>query len=578
MAWRIGGARRAFKKNNHFFSSSLEANPDPFRSSLPPSPVNSVLGTSPVNSLTQEKQPTTLSSSTHIDNPLYRLFTENASSPSLASKQFGWDSTSQGGSIYSRKDVQFFHSSSFSASPPTSSSAVERMEAEEAAATVEDADILRTEDCRVLYSRTPSPELLRTLFNLLLVAYEPMVDLSIAVLKSPLMDRSFFRVPTLWMVKNSVYEHFCAGENVAEASKTLQRMWEQGLQGILDYSLEDAIDNISCDENLRGFVNTIQTTRELPQGSVSSACVKITAIAPLTLLERVSELLRWQHKTPGFLLPWKQDSLPFLSSNSPNYHVQAEPSPLSTEEETDLLLAHERLDRLCKACEEANLPLLVDAEYSSVQPAIDYLTYAVALNYNRQGSPLVFTTIQTYLKDALPRLSLALEASSQRGMAFGVKLVRGAYISRENALASALQAPSPIHSSIQKTHHCYDSCAAMMLENLSAGKGAGAVVLATHNFQSGRVAACKAQELGLVKGDSRLQFAQLKGMADGLSLALAHAGFQVSKYLPFGPVQQVIPYLIRRAEENRGLLGNAVGDRNRVRTELRRRLYAAIGL
>ncbi|MCO5551540.1 hypothetical protein L7F22_005044 [Adiantum nelumboides] len=431
-------------------------------------------------------------------------------------------------------------------------------------------DVLCTEDGQVLYSGMKFSELLSTLINLQLVSYENLVDLSIKVLKSPFMKFSFYKQPLLAMVKRTAYSHFCAGEEVTEASRTLKRMWELGLKSILDYSLEDAIDNDSCDSNLKGFLQTIVQTKQLPIGSVSFSCVKMTALCPLPLLERISSLLRWQHMHVEFTLPWREDVLPVLVDESPMYHVRTPPEPLTAEEEHDLLLAKDRLWRLCRACEEANLPLLIDAEYTSVQPAVDYYTYNAASEFNRHESPLVFGTIQAYLKDSLPRLSLAVNEATKRRMSFGVKLVRGAYITRESALAASFGVESPIHSCIEKTHDCYDRCAAFMMEQVVSAQGA--VVLATHNFDSGRAAAVKAESLGLLKGNPHLQFAQLKGMADGLSLALVHAGFQVSKYLPFGPVEHVIPYLIRRAEENRGLLGNTLADRFRIRRELRRRL------
>uniref|UniRef100_A0A0C9S838 Proline dehydrogenase n=2 Tax=Wollemia nobilis TaxID=56998 RepID=A0A0C9S838_9CONI len=426
----------------------------------------------------------------------------------------------------------------------------------------------------ILYAGMTSKELVSTLFNLYLVAYEPVVDLSIKVLKSPLMKPAVFRIPLLQAVKRTAYSHFCAGENVAEASATLQRMWELGLKGILDYSLEDATDNACCDKNLQEFLNTINTTLRLPAGSVSFACVKITALCPLPLLERVSDLLRWRHSHPEQRLLWLHDTLPILAPSSPTYHTAKPPAPLTDAEERDLRLAEERLHTLCKACEESALPLLVDAEYTSVQPAIDYFTYSATLEFNKSAKPLVYGTVQAYLKDALPRLQLASDEATRRGVQIGLKLVRGAYITRESALAASLGAPSPIHSSIQETHRCYDACAAFMMEKAAVAEGS--VVLATHNFDSGKAATAKAEELNIRKGNDRVQFAQLKGMADGLSLGLVQAGFLVSKYLPFGPVDHVMPYLIRRAEENRGLLSTTMADRRRLRTELGRRLQAVI--
>ncbi|KAL3685232.1 hypothetical protein R1sor_003254 [Riccia sorocarpa] len=442
-------------------------------------------------------------------------------------------------------------------------------------------DILQMEDGGSLYSGMKTKELLATLLNLDMVSFEPMVDLSMKVLTSPLMKSRILSAPIFWTVKRTAYAHFCAGENSAEAALTLNRMWELGLRGILDYSLEDAEDSKTCDENTAGFLSTIQQTQSLPEGSVIFACVKISAICPISLLERMSDLLRWQHKNPKFKLPWKEDGLPVLAADSPTYQTKGAPDGLSLEEDRELQSAQERLRRLCEACAARKLSLLVDAEYSTIQPAIDYMTYAALFEFNKGvgagASPVVYNTLQTYLKDAPSRLALASAEATRRNAALAFKMVRGAYITREKALAASVGAPSPIHDTIQDTHKCYNSSVSFMLERISA-KDSAALMLATHNSDSGKSAAKKILELGLDKRDPRIHFAQLKGMSDRLSLALARGGFNVNKYLPFGPVPHVIPYLVRRAEENRGLFGNTRIDRQSLREELLRRGSVALGL
>lgn len=216
---------------------------------------------------------------------------------------------------------------------------------------------------------------------------------------------------------------------------------------------------------------------------LSASVAKVTALAPLPLLERLSDLLRWRHMHPDFQLPWDETGLPLLAPESPTFHVRTPPRALDAEEEKHVSAAHERLWKLVEACQQRGLPILFDAEYSDVQPAIDYLALNAALRFNRPGSPQVYATFQAYLKDALPRLSLAAEAFSNRGVPLGVKLVRGAYLSRENALAAARSAESPVHSSIQDTHRCYDQCVAYVLERATSGEAY--IVVATHNVESG---------------------------------------------------------------------------------------------
>ncbi|KAI3976817.1 hypothetical protein MKX01_008675 [Papaver californicum] len=417
--------------------------------------------------------------------------------------------------------------------------------------------ILDLENGEKLFSSITTSYLMKSLMNQYLVSYDPIVDIGIWVMKSRLMETMVFKSLILGVVKHTFYDHFCAGENLNEASKTLESLWNVGLKGIMDYGLEDANDNFSCDRNLSEFLKTIESTRFFPPSSVSSACVRITAICPISLLKRVSDLLRWEHKDSSYHLPWKIDTFPMLCESSPFYHTLTKPNHLTSIEEHDLEQAHERLLQLSEKCLEMNLPLLVDAEYSSVQPAIDYLTYSCMIQINRYEIQIVYGTIQAYLKDAKERLLLATEAAEKMGIKVGYKLV------------------FPLQFIIlSKTPMCYNECASIMLEKVA--NGTGAIVLATHNLDSGRVAAVKAQELGLGKSNPKLQFAQLKGMADGLSFALKNAGFQVSKYLPYGPVDMVIPYLLRRAEENRGLLSTSTIDRELMKKEVLRRFKASI--
>lgn len=388
------------------------------------------------------------------------------------------------------------------------------------------------------------------------------------------MNAGLLRGVMVGGIRHTFFEHFCAGENPAEACRKVNEIWDCGLRGMLVYALEHAGDNESCDRNLDGFLRTIEAAKSLPPSSVSCVIVKITAICPMGLLKRVSDLLRWEYKNESYPLPWKLNTLPIFTDSSPFYHTPRKPDPLTPEEEQNIYLGHERLEKLCQKCLEANVPLSIDAEDTSVQPSIDYFTYSAALGYNKDDNPIVYGTIQSYLKDAKERLYSAMSAAEKMGVPMGFKLVRGAYMSSERKLASALGVESPIHNTIDQTHACFNDCASFMLEKTA--NGSGAVVLATHNLESGTKAVEKARELGIEKEKQKLQFAQLYGMADSLSFGLRNAGFQVSKYMPFGPVELVMPYLLRRAEENRGLLSASTVDRQLLRKELKRRLKDAI--
>ncbi|KAI9153227.1 hypothetical protein LWI28_008019 [Acer negundo] len=434
--------------------------------------------------------------------------------------------------------------------------------------------IIDINDHQKLFGLLSTSKLLRAAFNLHLAAIESIVDLGTWVMNSKMMEMELARGVVLGTVKHTFYEHFCAGESAAEVRRCVGKVNEAGLRAMLVYAVEHTNDKTECQQNLQGFLQTVQSVKSLPPSSVSFVIVKISAICPMSLLERVSDLLRWQQKDPSLNLPWKLNTFPIFSDCSPLYHTQKKPDPLTPEEETELQLGHERLLKLCQECVDANVPLAVDAEDTLIQPAIDYMTYSSAILYNKDDRPIVYNTMQAYLKDAKERLFLATKDAEKMKVPMGFKLVRGAYMSSETKFASSLGCESPIHNTIQDTHACYNDCASLMLEKIA--NGSGAVVLATHNVESGQLAAAKAKELGIDKGNQKLEFAQLYGMSEALSFGIRNAGFQVSKYMPYGPVEMIIPYLLRRAEENRGFLSASNLDRLLIRKELNRRLKAVI--
>ncbi|XP_010450879.1 PREDICTED: proline dehydrogenase 2, mitochondrial [Camelina sativa] len=435
-----------------------------------------------------------------------------------------------------------------------------------------DVDLDLSDQSR-LFASVPISNLIRSTAVLHATAIGPMVDIGSWLMSSKLMETTFTRDLVLGIVKGTFYEHFCAGEDATAAARRVSSVYEStGLKGMLVYGVEHAEDGAACDENIQKFIETVEAAKTLPTSHLSSVVVKITAICPMDVLKRVSDLLRWQYKNPNFKLPWKLNSFPVFSSLSPLYHTTTEPEPLTVEEERELEKAHERLKSVCQRCQESNVPLLIDAEDTILQPAIDYMAYWSAIMYNSdKDRPIVYNTIQAYLKDAGERMHLALRESEKMKVPIGFKLVRGAYMSSEAKLADSLGHKSPVHDTIQDTHDCYNECMSFLMEKASNGSGI-AVILATHNTDSGKLGARKASELGIDKENGKIEFAQLYGMSDALSFGLKRAGFNVSKYMPYGPVDTAVPYLIRRAYENRGMMSTGALDRQLMRKELKRRL------
>ncbi|KAL0450396.1 UNVERIFIED_CONTAM: Proline dehydrogenase 1, mitochondrial [Sesamum latifolium] len=409
---------------------------------------------------------------------------------------------------------------------------------------------LELDDTKRLFSSVSTSKLIKSTGMLKISSYNRAVDFGLWIMTSGLMNNPVVRNLVLAVTEHTFYPHYCAGKDLEKAVRTVKKLWDSGLGAMLNYGLEHATDNESCDRNLQEFLRTINSTKSIDSCQVSFVVVKITAVCPPSLLTRISDLLRWEQKDKSLHLPWKLKTLPIFSESSPLYHTMTRPPPLSREEEHDLELAYERLDKICKNSIEANKPLLIDAEHTAIQPAIDYFSYSAAIKYtSKEDDPIIFNTIQAYLKDAKERLVVSKKAADKMGVPVGFKLVRGAYMSIEKQFAASLGVESPIHDDIQKTHNCYDDCAEFLLEE------------AVDGCYTGGKAAFKAISLGLECDNPYFQFAQLYGMAEVLSFSLRNEGFRVSKYLPFGPVEQIMPYLLRRAEENRGLLAASSIDR-----------------
>ncbi|XP_031549212.1 proline dehydrogenase 1, mitochondrial-like [Actinia tenebrosa] len=228
----------------------------------------------------------------------------------------------------------------------------------------------------------------------------------------------------------------------------------------------------------------------------------------------------------------------------------------------------DRLTKLAKHAEDRGVRLMIDAEQTYFQPAIRRLTLDLQRDINKDR-PLVFNTYQCYLKDAYRHAQVDMELARREGFCFAAKVVRGAYMEQERLRAATLGYTDPIHSSYAATSDCFDKTMNSIIEQ--AAKGRANVMVASHNENSIRFAVQRMEELGLDPDSKRVFFGQLLGMADQISFTLGNAGYSVYKYVPYGPVEDVLPYLSRRAMENRGLLKGILKERAMLWEEFRRR-------
>jgi proline dehydrogenase len=343
-----------------------------------------------------------------------------------------------------------------------------------------------------------------------------------------LADLAFqLKLPVKGIMKKTMFGHFCGGETIAESVLACRQLANYGVHSILDLSVEGKGDEASFEA----------TTEEIYQTMVESAktdympfgVFKVTGLGDYRILEKI------QANQP--LTPAEQEAFARLEG---------------------------RVDRLCKTASDLGLKILVDAEESWFQNVIDDLAYSAMAKYNTKRC-VVYNTYQMYRHDSLVRLKQAHQVSQKEGYLLGAKPVRGAYMEKERARAQAEGYLDPIQPNKAATDRDYDAAIHYSVENHIH------LVCATHNEKSS-VALTELMDTHGIAADSELVFfSQLYGMSDSISFNLANAGFRVVKYVPYGPVEKVMPYLSRRASENSSIAGQSSREFELVRKEMKRR-------
>lgn len=342
------------------------------------------------------------------------------------------------------------------------------------------------------------------------------------------------RLPIKWIIKPTVFEHFCGGETINECNKTIENLSKNNIGTILDYSAEGISNELNFENVTNEILEVIQkskTTEFIP-----FAVFKVTGIANIDLLEK-------------------------LNNNT----------LLTDNEMVEYSRIINRIDNICKAATISDLPVFIDAEESWIQNSIDNLTEDMMRKYNKSKA-IVFNTLQMYRHDRLAYLERIITIAKEQNFKIGLKLVRGAYMEKEREKAEKQGYPSPIQADKNSTDKDYDKAIEICIQNadiisLCAG---------THNEKSNAYLAELIEKQYFNKDDKRFYFAQLLGMSDHISYNLAHEGFNVAKYVPYGPVKSVMPYLIRRAQENTSIAGQTGRELSLIQSELKRRKIAKI--
>ena len=348
-----------------------------------------------------------------------------------------------------------------------------------------------------------------------------------------------FSKATLWalkmglpiggLIKSTIFKQFCGGESLTESQQVIDQLQKVKVGAILDYSIEGKESEEDFEATKNELLRIIRLAKNNP--AIPYTSIKLTGVARFALLEKVSGKVA-----------------------------------LSEEEKKEYALVLARIDEICKLCKECHVPIYIDAEETWVQDAIDGIAEEMMLKYNTEY-PIVQTTLQMYRWDRITYLKKIIAQALSSNIIIGVKLVRGAYWEKENLRAQTLNYKSPMHQQKVDTDKDYDDAVTMCLENISHVS----LCVGTHNEQSTLHLARMMTKLGIAPNDKRVYSSQLFGMSDHITYNVADAGFNVTKYLPYGPVKSVMPYLIRRAEENTSIAGQMGRELRLILTEKKRR-------
>ncbi len=336
-------------------------------------------------------------------------------------------------------------------------------------------------------------------------------------------------LPLKGLIRKTIFDIFCGGVSLKDTSRRSDELFQNKVQTILDYSVEgtktDAGFDATRDEIIATLVHGAQND------AVAFSAMKVTGIAHFG----------------------------YLAANDAN-------KKLNTKEEASLTRSKARLEAICQKSYDLRQPVFVDAEESWIQRGIDRWTEEMMERFNTE-EPLVYHTVQLYRHDRLEYLRGLIQQSREKGYILGVKLVRGAYLEKENERAIENGYPTPMQPNKAATDKDYNAALRLCIDNLDHV----AICAGSHNEESCLLITKLMQDRNIPPGHPHVLFAQLLGMSDNISFNLAHHGYNVAKYLPYGPVKAVLPYLFRRANENTAIAGQSSREVQLLRKEVRRR-------
>jgi len=348
------------------------------------------------------------------------------------------------------------------------------------------------------------------------------------------------------IIRSTIFSQFVGGETLQETATVAKTLAEYHVQVILDYGVEGGDDGENgFDHATEEFIRVINYAATQP--NIPFMSVKVTGFSRFALLEKIDGMMNAEE---GSLMKRYLKSVDKLSS----------------EEKEEWHRVRVRMLRICEAAAEERIGVLIDAEETWIQDPVDALTILMMDTFNK-SRVVVYNTIQLYRHDRLKFLQDSEEAATERDFILGAKLVRGAYMEKERTRASEMNYPSPIQPNKQSCDRDYDTAVLFCIEHVDRI----ALIVATHNEFSNLKATELLQQKSIPLNHPHIHFSQLYGMSDNITFNLSRANCSVSKYLPFGPIKDVIPYLMRRAQENSSVAGQTGRELVLIEKELKRR-------
>ncbi len=336
-------------------------------------------------------------------------------------------------------------------------------------------------------------------------------------------------LPVKGIVKASVFNHFCGGETIIDCQSTMENLAKHKVQTILDYSVEGKQEDKDFDRCLSIALEAMERSKEV--NFIPFCVIKLTGLIPFHLLEK-----------------------------------QSSKAKLNEQETKNWIKGLSRVESIAEAAAKCKTPLMIDAEETWIQDAIDEVALELMKKYNKE-SCIIYNTAQMYRHDRLDYLQELCKLAKTEGFLMGIKIVRGAYMEKERERALEKNYPSPIQKDKESTDKDYDEALKFCIKESAIFS----ICAGTHNEKSSLLLTELMQQFNIKADDSKFFFAQLLGMSDHISFNLSDAGFQVAKYVPFGPVKDVMPYLIRRANENSSIAGQTSRELSLIKEERKRR-------